>query len=181
MIALALALAVDPSIKPWPIGPGARYRPPAATATVAAGAPAGRFRCAASGATFSVHVELFANRRVIAVPAGIGVAEPFRTTLGTVTPQGCSYPIKTLAPTGVVQVATGTRLTLGDLFRVWGQPLGSHRLASFTSRDPLRVYLGGRLVHRSASSLPLARGDEIVLELGGYVPPHSSFLFPKGS
>jgi hypothetical protein len=183
MIALAvgLALAVDPSVKPWPIGLGSIYRPPAANATVAAGATVNGLRCGTSGKTFAVHVELFANRRVVAVPAGIGVARPYRTTLGTVEPQGCSYPVRTVTPTGIVDVATGMRLTLGDLFRVWGQSLGPLRLGPFTSRDPVRVYLGGRIVHGTASSIPLTSGDEIVLEIGGYVPPHPSFLFPKGS
>ncbi len=179
--AVALALAVDPSVKPWPIGLGPGYRPAATNAAVAAGAPLGSLRCGASGKTFSVHVELFANRRVIAVPAGIGVAHPYRTTLGTVVPQGCAYPVRTVTPTGVVDVARGTRLTLGDLFRVWGQPLGAHRLGSFTSRERVRAYLAGRIVRGAPGAIPLSSGEQIVLELGGYVPPHPSFLFPKGS
>ena len=183
MIALAvgLALAVDPSVKPWPVGVGPGYRPPAATATVTAGASVNGLRCSVNGKTFPVHVELFANRRVVAIPAGIGVARPYRTTLGAVDPQGCSYPVKTLTPTGIVDVAKGMRLTVGDLFRVWGQPLGPRRLGSFASREPVRAYLGGRIVRGAASSIPLTSGEEIVLEIGGYVPPHPSFLFPKGS
>jgi hypothetical protein len=180
-LAVALTLAVDPSVKPWPIGLGPGYRPPATTATVAAGAPVAGLRCSATGRTFPVHVELFANRRVVAVPAGIGVPEPLRTALGAVEPRGCTYPITTLTPTGIVDVARGLHLTLGDLFRVWGQPLGTHRLGSFTSRRPVRAYLGGRAVRSAASSIPLTRGEEIVVELGGYVAPHRSFLFPKGS
>jgi hypothetical protein len=180
-LALGLALAVDPSVKPWPIGLGTSYRPPAATSAVAAGAPIAGLRCGASGKTFRVHVELFADRRVVAVPAGIGVSKPFRTALGTVEPRGCSYPIRTLTPTGIVDVEKGSYLTLGDLFRVWGQPLGTRRLGLFTSREPVRAYLGGRTVHGAASSIPLRSGEEIVLEIGGYVAPHPSFLFPKGS
>jgi hypothetical protein len=180
-VAVALALAGDPSVKPWPIGPGPRYRPAAANASVAAGAPVAGLHCGPQGKTFTVHLELFANRRVIAVPAGIGVAKPFRSTLGTVAPQGCSYPIRTLTPTGIVEVAAGSRLTLEDLFRLWGQRLGTRRLGSFSSTGPVRIYLDGRAVAHPASLLPLRRGDEIVLEIGGYVPPHQSFLFPKGS
>jgi hypothetical protein len=138
-------------------------------------------RCGVGGKTVSVHVELFANRRVIAVPAGIGVARPYRTTLGAVLPRGCWYPVRTLAPTGVVEVARGRRLTVGDLFRVWGQPLGRRRLGPFTSRSPVRAYVAGHRVRGPAGSIPLASGEEIVLEIGGYVPPHPSFLFPKGS
>lgn len=180
-LAVAMALAVDPSVKPWPIGLGPSYRPPAGNTAVAAGTPIGTLRCGSHGKTVAVHLELFANRRVVAVPAGIGVARPFRTTLGTVVPQGCSYPVRTLTPTGVVEVATNGRSTVGDLFRVWGQPLGPRRLGSFTSRSPVRAYVGGRLVRGPAASIPLTSGEEIVLEIGGYVPPHPSFLFPKGS
>ena len=28
--------------------------------------------------------------------------------------------------------------------------------------------------------MPLQRHDEIVLEIGGYVPPHARYLFPEG-
>ena len=108
-LALGLALAVDPSVKPWPVGRGPGYRPPPANATVAAGASVNGLRCSSTGKTFPVHVELFANRRVVAVPAGIGVARPYRTMLGTVQPRGCSYPVKTLTPTGIVDVMKGTR------------------------------------------------------------------------
>jgi hypothetical protein len=180
----ALALAVDPSVKPWPVGVGVQYRPAAVNATVAAGRPLSGLRCTEGGTTFSVHLELFANRRAVVIPAGIGVARPYRTTLGTVMPQGCSYPLRTLTPTGVVQVsedAQGKHLTLGDLFRVWGEPLDTRRFGSFTSVSPVRVYVAGRLVRGPAASIPLRSGEQIVLELGGYVPPHPSFLFPKGS
>jgi len=180
-LAVAMALAADPSVKPWPIGLGASYRPAAAASTVTAGFPVGGMRCGDNGKTVLVHLELFANRRVIAVPAGIGVARPYRTALGAVAPEGCSYPVRTLTPTGVAEVATGRRLTVGDLFRVWGQPLGLRRLGSFTSRSPVRAYVGGRLVRAAAGAIPLTSGAEIVLEIGGYVPPHPSFLFPKGS
>jgi hypothetical protein len=86
-----------------------------------------------------------------------------------------------VAPTGVVDVVQGRRLTVGDLFRVWGQPLAARRLASFTSPQLVRAYLDGRIVRGAPSSIPLTSGEEIVLEIGGYVPPHPSFLFPKGS
>jgi hypothetical protein len=166
LAALALGSGGDPSVKPWPIGPGAAYRPAAA---VRDGRPVAGHACREGGRRFAVHVELFAHRRVVIVPAGIGVAE------------ACSYPARTTTPTGVVEVAAGARLDLGDLFRIWGQPLGAHRLASFRSTSPLRAYVGGRLVRAPVESVPLEPGAQIVLELGAYVPPHTFFLFPKGS
>lgn len=180
LLAAAFLLA-DPSVKPWPIGPGPRYVPPPAGATVLAGAPVGPLRCGHPGGLFELHLELFANRRVVVVPAGIGVARPVARSGATVTPRGCTYPLRTLAPGGVVEVERGLDLTVGDIFRVWGQPLAAHRLASFRSRSPVRAYVNGRYVPGSAASIPLSAGDEIVLELGAYVAPHSFFLFPGGS
>jgi hypothetical protein len=114
-------------------------------------------------------VELFVGRKVVIVPAGIGV--------GT----GCRYPLTTAGPDGVVTVARGRALTVGDLFRVWGQPLGPRSLAGFTSRTPVRAYVAGRLVQGPAASIRLTPHAQIVLELGGYVPPHPFFLFPGGT
>src|SRR5581483_12130360 len=129
---------------------------------------------------FGVHLELFARRRVVIVPAGIGVARPFARAFGRLSPRGCSYPLRTLEPTGVVEVAAGSRLTLGALFRLWGQPLGPHRLASFRSRAPLLAFVGGRRWRGDARSIPLTRHAQIVLELGGYVPPHPRYAFTGG-
>jgi hypothetical protein len=179
-LAVAVVLFADPSVKPWPIGPGPRYLPSPAPAAVLAGKPVGSLRCGSDTRAFRVHLELFAGRRVIVVPAGIGVAAPDAHTGATVTPRGCWYPLRTLAPGGVVDVQRGAALTVGDLFRIWGQALGTYGLASFQSSSPVRAYVDGRLVHGSASGIPLEAGDEIVLELGAYVAPHSFFLFPPG-
>ena len=169
MKAALLALALVPSVHPWPIGPGPRYLPPPRPAAVAAGKPVGMLRSAAPGPAFRIHLELFANRKVVVVPAGIGVAGPGRV-----------YPVRTLAPGGIVEVARGSTLRLADVFRVWGQALGRRRLASFSSATPVRVYVGGRLVHAAAGSIPLTPKAEIVVELGGYLAPHPFFLFAGG-
>jgi hypothetical protein len=86
--------------------------------------------------------------------------------------------VSTDGPDGVVRVASGLRL--GDVFRVWGQQLGPNRVGSFTSTTPLRAYVGGKLVHGPAAQIRLTRHAQIVLELGGYVPPHPFFLFAGG-
>lgn len=166
---VALALLVPPSVHPWPIGPGSRYTPPARPATVVAGSPVSSLRCAAPGPSYRVHVELFVDRKVVVVPAGIGLATG-----------GCAYPVRTHAPDGVVEVARGANLHLRDLFRVWGQPLGPHRMASFDSAAPVRAYVDGKPVPGPIGAIPLTRHAQIVLELGAYVPPHPFFLFAGG-
>jgi hypothetical protein len=178
VLSAVLALASPPGIVPTPIGAGPRYKLPATRRAVREGRPIGTLRCAAAGARFGVHVELFAYGRVVIVPAGIGVADPAERRLGIVVPQGCTYPARTLAPTGVVEVARGWRLTLHDLFRLWGQRLGPSQLAGFRSTSPLLAFVNGRRWPGDPRAIPLTRHAQIVLELGGYIPPHPSFLFP---
>jgi hypothetical protein len=170
LLAALAMLGASPSVHPWPIGPGARYLPPARTAAVTAGRPVGSLTAGRASASFQLHLELFANRKVVVVPSGIGVSKA-----GTV------YPIRTTAPGGVFEVERGAHLTLADLFRLWGQPLGKNHLASFSSKRAVRVYVAGRRVSGPLGSVPLTRHAEIVVELGAYVAPHPFFLFPGGS
>jgi hypothetical protein len=184
LAALLVALPVTvlpPSVQPRPIGVGRAYHPGAAPPAVLAGRPVAGLRCAADrgGARFGVHLELFARRRVVVVPAGIGVARPFRHYLGRVVPAGCTYPARTRQPTGVIEIGPGARLTLGQLFALWGRRLGAHRLSSF-SGGPVLAFVGGRRWRRDPRAIPLTRHAQIVLEIGGYVPPHPSYLFPGG-
>lgn len=128
----------------------------------------------------SVHVELFAGGRALLLPAGIGVAPPRRLASGTVVDGRCEYPLVTLDPTGTVRIAVTRRLRLGDLFRVWGQPLTGHRLCGFRSPAPVRAYVNGRRWQGAAAAIPLRRHDEIVVEIGPYVRPHARYVFPEG-
>ena len=157
---------------PTPIGVGPRFHPPAATVAVIRAEPVGRFRCVSGGRRYGVHVEVFARGRVVIVPAGIGVA----------VARGCSYPARTLEPTGVIEVRRGSSLTLGDFFRIWGQPFSITCLAGFrtTGSAPVRAYVAGRRWRASLRSIPLRRHAQIVLELGPFIPPHRAFLFRPG-
>jgi hypothetical protein len=127
---------------------------------------------------FGVHLELFAERRVLIVAAGIGVSPPHGRRGAYVTRGRCSYPIRTREPTGVLEVAPGHGYVLGDLFALWGQPLGPRRLASFRGR--VEAYVGGRAWPGDPRSIPLTRHAQIVLEVGGHVPPHARYHFPPG-
>ena len=129
-----------------------------------------------------MHVELFARGRVVIMPAGIGVARPWARSGAYVLPRGCSYATRTLEPTGVIEVRRGSHLTLGDFFRIWGQPLSATRLAGFktTGSAPVRAYVAGRRWRGSLRSIPLRRHAQIVLELGPFITPHRAFLFRPG-
>jgi hypothetical protein len=160
-------IAAPGPIYPWPIGPAPRWQPTAANAAVAAGRPVGTLTCSRTGRRFADHVELFALRQVVIVPAGIGQG-----------PHGCRYPVSTSEPTGIVEVNRSARHTLGDLFRVWGRRLGRAGLLSFHGR--VSVFVGDRRYRGDPRRVPLTRHAEIVVEVGGYVPPHRTYLFPKG-
>ena len=170
MIVLAVALALagggDPSIVPIPVGQGPRFQP---SVIARDGRPVGKLTCGPAGKTFRVHLELFAQRKVVIVPPGIGVAR-----------NGCVYPARTSTPTGVVEVERGAKLRLGDLFRIWGRRLDEHRLLTFPSRQPVRAYVAGKRYDGPAAEIPLTPGAQIVVEVGPYIPPHSTYLFPKG-
>jgi hypothetical protein len=173
-----MAVAGDPI--PTPIGVTRKYRLQPTGAAVRAARPVGELTCSTRNAMrFRLHLELFARKLVLLVPAGIGVAPPLRRDGAYVTGGRCVYPLRTREPTGVVEVASARRLELGDVFRVWGQPLSAHRIAGFRSAQSVLVFVNGRRFRGDPRTIPLRRHDEIVLEIGGYVPPHSSYLFPK--
>jgi hypothetical protein len=121
-----------------------------------------------------MHLELFANGRVVIVPAAIGLRGA-RQTLGRVDAARCRARVWTLDPTGVVQFAG--RTTLGDIFGVWGKRLTPARLLTFSGA--VRVYLNGVRHRGDPGTLVLRDRDQVVLEVGAYVPPHRSYRFPR--
>ena len=161
---------------PTPIGFGPKYRLPAAPPAVERAARVAGLTCRTPiGRRDLVHVELFANKRALLMPAGIGQAPPLTFDGAYVTHSRCSYAIRTTDPTGVVEVSYGLFETLGDLFTVWGQPLTANRMAGFTGE--VKAWVDGVRWRGDVRIIPLARHSEIVVEVGGYVPPHSSYLF----
>jgi len=132
---------------------------------------------------YGVHVEVFGADRVVIVPSGIGVRPPIRLSAGRISSAGCFGRLVTLEPTGLVLVRPGSRLFLSDLFRSWGQPLSRRRVASFvaTPGKQIAVFVDGRRWEGMTGRVRLSRHAEIVVEVGPYVPPHSSYTFPPGS
>ena len=159
-----------------PIGRGARFTPPARGPVIGA--------CRGSlGRPRGVHVEVFAADRVVLIPAGIGTRPPRARFEGRISHARCYGALVTLDPTGVVLVRSGAALTLADLFRSWGQPLSSRRLATFAAPagERVSVFVGGRRWRGAPGSVPLRPHAEIVLEVGPHVPPHASYTFPPGT
>jgi hypothetical protein len=161
-----------------PIGRGVRFQPPVT------GRPIGA--CTRTlGPRSGVHVEVFGANRVVLIPAGVGIRDPGypRYSSGRIVRARCYGALVTLDPTGLVLVRPGARLTLGDLFAAWGQPLSARRIASFVAGqgEAVRVFVDGRPRPGPPASVPLRRHAEIVLEVGPYVPPHTAYAFPPGT
>lgn len=158
-----------------PIGTGPRFHPPVS-------GPVAGSCAAALGPRDGVHVEVFAADRVLLLPAGIGTKPPLTLLDGRITHAACYGALVTLDPTGVIQVRPGAAVTLGAAFRSWGQPLSATRLASFTAPpgSQVTVFVNGKRWPGTPPAVPLTRHAEIVLEVGPYVPPHSSYAFPPG-
>lgn len=155
-----------------PIGQGPRFHPGVTGPVI--GACRSRL-----GRRIGVHVELFGANRVVLFGRGIGTAPPRRLFGGRIAGARCYGALVTLDPTGVVYLRPGTRATLADLFRSWGQPLSPRRAASFSG--PVSVFVNGAPQPGDPRRLVLRPHDEVVLEVGPHVPPHHSYTFPPNS
>lgn len=180
------ALALDRS-RTRPLGRGARFQPPPVGRLVRARASLRWMRCGVARAhPYAAHVELFAQAHEIVVPAGIGVSPPQRHDGARVDGGRCSYPVRTADPTGVVLVdppsAGHAQPTVGDLFRLWGQPLSRRHLAGFTAAHDgmVAVFVDGRREPGPPGAIRLSRHAQIVLEIGPHVQPHPSYRFADG-
>jgi hypothetical protein len=159
-----------------PVGRGPQFRPPATGPVVG---PCQHMLGPRSG----VHVEVFAANRVVLIPAGIGTRPPRELSEGRISRARCYGALVTIDPTGVVLVGADDALTLAGLFHSWGQQLSRTRLVSFSAAPgrTVEVFVDGRRWAGAPGAVPLKRHAEIVLEVGPYVPPHSSYTFPPGT
>jgi hypothetical protein len=105
------------------------------------------------------------------------MAPPLRRDGLDVLGARCSYALRTTDPTGVVEVVPAARPTVGDLFALWGRALGPHRLAGF--RGAVSAWVDGRRWRGDPRAIPQRRHGQVVVEIGGYVPPHARYLFPR--
>jgi hypothetical protein len=171
--------AQTPPPKPQLFGDGPRFRPEPLSVAVKRARPVRSMRCERrERERFVAFVEIFVDGRVVMIPAGIGIAPPHGRDGAYVRGGRCHYPIRTRAPTGLLEIEHGTRPTLGDLFALWGKPLSSRRVLSF--EGPVRAYAGSRRVAGDPRAIRLGPHAVVTLETGRYVRPHASYAFPPG-
>jgi hypothetical protein len=109
------------------------------------------------------HVSIFRDGQRLALPQYIGMAA------------NCLYEINSDNMSGVVDVFSERykRLTLGDLFAVWGQPLSWTNVAGFAGQ-PVVVYIEdqGVLTRHSGAigDIELAPYRSITIQIGAALP-----------
>jgi hypothetical protein len=106
------------------------------------------------------HLDVFANGKVVTVPAGIGI-DPAQQFIS---------PLHTHDPTGIMHVESPTpeTFTLGQFFGVWGVPLDRTHIGGLQAGagKELRAWVNGSPASGDPAKIALASHQEIVLAYG---------------
>lgn len=130
------------------------------------------------------HVTIFVRGLARQVPAGIGIAPPYRVAE---TPQGafvavasCFSWLHTHSADGVVHTESPVRrsYTLGEFFDIWGQPLGRNRVGP--AHGPVTAFFNGRPFTGNPRRIPLLAHAQIQLEVGRPLLAPEQIMFPRG-
>jgi hypothetical protein len=161
--------------------------PPAATtATKAAGEPVDGIECSSREQTlFHIHAHLtiFVDGAARRVPYGIGIAnaEAENTPAGPFVGSGsCFYWLHTHAADGVIHIESPSHraYTLGNLFDIWGQPLGPIEVGP--ARGPVTALYNGQRYIGDPRDIPLTAHAQIQLDVGRPLVAPDVIGFPSG-
>jgi hypothetical protein len=124
------------------------------------------------------HLALFINGKQVQIPEGIG----FGLT-SPQNPQGCLYWIHTHDASGIIHIESpqleapaGGPFTLGNLFDIWGQPLGDDGVGG--AKGPVTAFVNGAPYTGDLRAIPLRSHELITLEVGKPVVPPPYYTFP---
>jgi hypothetical protein len=113
------------------------------------------------------HLVIVDHGKTVDIPARIGIPSGKR----------CLYWLHTHTPDGMLHIEApqDRTFTLGDFFKVWGQPLSSTSAASARAgkHEKARVWLDGKAYTKDPRTIPLVAHADIVIQVG---PP---FAKPK--
>jgi hypothetical protein len=129
------------------------------------------------------HLQIYVDGQQRAVPAGIGVVPPLevrQTAQGPFVVGGAGfYWLHTHDGSGVVHVESPVerRFTLGELFDLWGQPLGPDRVGP--ARGPVTALVDGAVIGGDPRDIPLTAHAVVQLDVGALVP-FQPYAFPRG-
>jgi len=139
---------------------------------VPAGEPVGGISCdAMEGNRIHIHQHLviFDHGKEVAIPPNVGQPMIRR----------CIYWLHTHTPDGIIHVEAplDRSFTLGDFFKVWGQPLTKTVAATAHAGKgtSLKVWVDGKPFEKDPATIPLAPHTDIVIEAGPPFPPPPRF------
>jgi hypothetical protein len=139
---------------------------------VPAGEPVGGISCdAMEGQRIHIHQHLviFDHGHEVAIPANVGQPAMKR----------CIYWLHTHTPDGIIHIEAplDRSFTLGDFFKVWGQPLTKTAAASARAGKgtSLKVWVDGKAYTKDPAAIPLSAHTDIVIEAGPPFPPPPRF------
>ncbi|MGA8534837.1 MAG: hypothetical protein WB615_12085 [Candidatus Tumulicola sp.] len=172
------------SAKPVPlvdgVAIGTAHFSPANTRAGGTGQPVDGITClSAEGQALHIHshLALFDRGKQIQVPRLIGFSANQSLPGG-----GCLYWIHTHDSSGIIHVETpdvqapgGGHYTLGMLFDIWGEPIGSNGVAGF--KGPVTAYVNGAKYDGDLRAIPLMSHQQITLEVGTPVVPPPNYAF----
>jgi hypothetical protein len=129
------------------------------------------------------HLTVFVDGAPRQIPDGIGI------TGGQVqsTPQGpyvsggsCFYYLHTHAADGILHIESPVQrtYTLGDVFDVWGQPLGPRQVGP--AIGPVTAFYHGQLYDGNPRDIPLNAHAQIQLEAGRPLVAPVAITFTNG-
>ena len=151
----APSFAPSPSAERVPIPTGPVL---ADTSSMAQGQTVNGVQCETSEALqyhIHTHLSVFVNGVGRQIPQFIGITTK------------CLYWLHTHAPDGILHVESPTSrvYTLGDFFKVWGQPLDAAHVGPITGQVTAFVN-GQRFTGSDPSTIPLRPHDELQLDVG---------------
>jgi hypothetical protein len=135
---------------------------------------------------FHIHAHLTIFVRGVArqVPAGIGIAPPYRVAS---TPKGagvvgatCFMWLHTHAADGIIHTESPVQrtYTLGEFFDIWGQQLNRNHVGPAHGR--VTALFNGQVFTGSVRQIPLLAHAQIQLEVGRPLVVPEKIVFPDG-
>jgi hypothetical protein len=122
------------------------------------------------------HLAIALDGHPRALPGAIGLVGAKSSSVGTTTTyrQGlCAYWLTTTAANGIIDVRSPrpVTFTLGELFDLWGQPLGPRQVA--TAHGRVTATVNGRPWRGNPRAIPLREHEAIQLAVGRPVPAYT--------
>jgi hypothetical protein len=115
------------------------------------------------------HLVIFDHGKQVPIPENVGQPAGRR----------CIYWLHTHTPDGIIHIEApkDRSFTLGDFFKVWGQPISKNRVATAkaTAKSPLKVWVNGQVFHGDPSKIKLDAHTDIVIEAGPPFPTPPRF------